>query len=71
MARARKCDACGCLYEQYDGNVVFKNRDKKGMANAIILIDRDDENKYWSRGVVDLCQSCMSRILDDLCLEEK
>lgn len=67
MARARKCDVCGCLYEPYDGAKTFK----KARANAIVFIDRDDNNSHFVRATIDLCEKCMSRILDDLGLEEK
>lgn len=33
--RAKKCDRCGKLYEQYDGSKEFK---EQGKANAIILL---------------------------------
>ena len=41
--RAKKCDRCGKLYESYDGSKEFKNTER---ANAVILIDRDLDNKY-------------------------
>lgn len=52
MARAKKCDRCGKLHEHYDGNKEFKNSEK---ANGVILIDRDLDNKYWSRKSYDFC----------------
>ena len=55
--RAKKCDRCGKLYEQYDGSKEFK---EQGKANAIIFIDRDLDNKYWSRNSYDLCPECMA-----------
>lgn len=42
--RAKKCDRCGKLFEHYDGIKEFKNTEK---ANALLLIDRDLDNKYW------------------------
>lgn len=57
--RAKKCDRCGKLYEFYDGSREFKNTER---ANAVILIDRDLDNKYWSRKDFDLCQNCMEKL---------
>ena len=57
--RARTCDVCKKLYEHYEGSKLFKDSKR---SNAIILIDRDLENKYWSRETIDLCPDCMSRI---------
>ena len=57
--RARKCDVCKKLYEHYEGSKLFKDSKR---SNAIMLIDRDLENKYWSRGTIDLCPDCMSKI---------
>lgn len=49
---ARKCDRCGKLYEHYLGVSKFK-QDRK--ANGIIFIDRDTDNRYWSRDTLDFC----------------
>lgn len=49
--RAKKCDRCGKLFEHYDGAKEFKHTER---ANAILLIDRDLDNKYWSRKSYDL-----------------
>lgn len=49
---ARKCDRCGKLYEHYSGIAKFK-QDRK--ANGFILIDRDTDNRYWSRDTFDFC----------------
>ena len=57
--RARKCDVCKKLYEHYEGSRLFKKSKK---SNAIMLIDRDLENDYFSRETVDLCPDCMSKI---------
>ena len=54
--RAKKCDRCGKLYEHYDGSKKFRDTEK---ANALILIDRDLDNKYWSHRSFDLCPDCM------------
>lgn len=57
--RARKCDVCKKLYEHYEGSRLFKKSKK---SNAIMLIDRDLENDYFSRETLDLCPDCMSKI---------
>ena len=59
MARAKKCDRCGKLHEHYDGVKEFKNSEK---ANGVILIDRDLDNKYWTRKSYDLCPDCMRKL---------
>lgn len=61
--RAKKCDRCGKLFEHYDGIKEFKNTEK---ANALLLIDRDLDNKYWSRKSYDLCPECMKKLEDFL-----
>ena len=57
--RAKKCDRCGRFYESYDGSREFKNTKR---SNAVILIYRDLNNKYWSRESFDLCQNCMRKL---------
>ncbi len=57
--RARKCDRCGKLYESYNGSKEFEATER---ANAVILIDRDMDNKYWSRKTFDLCMDCMRKL---------
>lgn len=59
MARAKKCDRCGKLHEHYDGGREFKNSEQ---ANAVILIDRDLNNKYWNRKSYDFCPDCMRKL---------
>ena len=56
--RARKCDRCNCFYDSYCGN-----RANDENANSIIFIDRDNENKYWTRNVYDLCPECMKAVI--------
>lgn len=58
---ARKCDRCGKLYEHYSGIAKFK-QDRK--ANGFILIDRDTDNRYWSRDTFDFCSECMQELLN-------
>lgn len=57
--RAKKCDKCGKLFEHYDGAKKFKDTER---ANAVILIDRDLDEKYWRRKTYDLCPECMGEI---------
>lgn len=65
--RAKKCDRCGKLHEHYDGSKEFKNTEK---ANAVLLIDRDLDNKYWSRKTYDLCPDCMRNLEEFINNEE-
>ena len=53
---AKKCDRCGKFYAHYEGQKKFKAGER---ANALNLIDRDLEEKYWSRKTYDLCPECM------------
>lgn len=53
---AKRCDRCGQYYEHYEGQAQFKGGER---ANAVCLIDRDLEEKYWSRRTCDLCPACM------------
>lgn len=59
MAIAKKCDRCGKLHEYYTGSIEFKNSEK---ANGVLLIDRDKDNKYWSREIYDFCPDCMRKL---------
>ena len=59
MAKAKKCDRCGKLYEYYSGNKGFKHGER---ANGIILIDRDLFDNPWSRRSCDLCAECMREL---------
>ena len=52
--RAKKCDRCGKLFEHYDGSKEFKNTEK---ANALYLIDRDLDNKYWCKSPMTFAPS--------------
>lgn len=58
MARAKKCDRCGKLHEYYAGIKEFKNSEK---SNGVILIDKDLDNKYWTRKSYDFCPDCMRK----------
>lgn len=46
MMRAKKCDRCGKFYGHYEGQTKFRAGER---ANALHLIDRDLDEKYWSR----------------------
>ena len=56
---AKKCDRCGKLHEFYRGSKEFK-----GGENRNLFIDRDTDNKYWSRNAKDLCPECMRELVD-------
>ena len=58
MMRAKKCDRCGKFYDHYDGHSRFNGGCK---ANALLLIDRDLDEKYWSRKTYDLCPAYMGK----------
>lgn len=57
MARARKCDRCGRLYETYPGAV-----NKKLEFNHIVLRDVDERDDYFNRKKYDLCPPCSSEL---------
>ena len=63
---SRKCERCGSFYDYYEG---ITNNDEK--ANAILFIDRDLGNKYWSRKTYDLCPVCIDYIITVLLKEGK
>lgn len=52
MGLARKCDRCGKLYESYN----IKNDSEN--INGLITVNVDDDRKYYSHGVLDLCPEC-------------
>ena len=56
MAFARKCDRCDVLYEPIPVKIQHKD------VNAIILIDKDFDNKYWNKGNIDLCPQCLQEL---------
>lgn len=62
--RAKKCDRCGKFYEHYGGQTKFRLGEK---ANALHLIDRDLDEKYWSRKIYDLCPECMGEFEKFIC----
>lgn len=64
MARARKCDRCKTLYEPSSIEVLKRNK-----ANALMLIDRDMDNKYFARETIDLCPACLGELSKWLTME--
>lgn len=56
MATAKKCDICGRLYESYN----IRNLDER--TNAFMLLNLDNQGKYYSHGPYDCCPDCMSSI---------
>lgn len=57
MAIAKKCDICGSFYENYN----MKDSEKK--PNGFILVNLDDERKYFAHNAKDCCPNCMTSIL--------
>ncbi len=55
---AKKCDRCGALYEHYTG----KSSGFADNANALMLMDRDLQEKYRERETFDLCPGCMEQL---------
>lgn len=53
---AKKCDICGKLYEIYDTKC---NSEK---FNALIPINVDETDKWWSHNYIDLCPACRDAI---------
>lgn len=53
MAAAKKCDRCGTLYVGYNTD----NNSKK--TNGFMLLNIDDNSRYYSHKVNDLCPDCM------------
>lgn len=55
---AKKCDRCGCLYENYN-----KKNDSKN-PNGFHLLNIDEFGNSFSHKTIDLCQCCMTAMLD-------
>lgn len=68
---ARKCDICKSLYEHYEGDNLFSKSNGLNRSNAIIMVDRDIDNKHCSRKIYDLCPECMKKIEQFLKAGEK
>ena len=60
MAFARKCDRCNNLYEP--APVKIRKKD----VNAIMLIDKDFKEEYWTRHTLDLCPQCLKNLKEFL-----
>lgn len=52
MASAKKCDRCGEYYEPYNA------KNDKEKINGFITANIDDERKYYSQDIFDLCPIC-------------
>lgn len=61
MATAKKCDICGRLYESYN------TRNSEERTNALVLLNLDNQVKYYSHGPYDCCPDCMSSIRLTIC----
>lgn len=57
MARARKCDRCGKLYEPKSAPI--KHFNSGGKSNGIHLVDKSLDNKYFTVACIDLCPECL------------
>ena len=60
--QAMKCDRCGKYYEYYSGGKKFK----KFQSNSVLLLDIDTNRAYFARDGYDLCEDCMSALIDFL-----
>ena len=64
MSKARKCDICGKLYEDYDTNAKgFLNLEKTNI-NSIMFIRKDPHDAYYPNSTIDCCKKCMQSILN-------
>lgn len=52
MARARECTRCQELYKDYHPS------GQEGNHNGLLTIDRDLDNRYSTRQMIDLCPAC-------------
>lgn len=57
MAVARKCDRCGVYYDEYN----VKNN--AGKINGIVFANIVSQDKYYSRGLYDLCPACSDELM--------
>jgi len=62
--QAKKCDACGKLYECYHP----KSGHGLGLSNGIILVDFKNTGKdsYTKNQSFDLCTSCMADLVQSI-----
>ena len=57
MAIAKRCDRCGCFYEQYNvGNSPTK-------INGFMTLNIDSGQQYYSHGAYDLCPKCSGELM--------
>ena len=66
MSRARKCDICGKLYEDYDTTVKGFLCLERTSINSIMFIRKDLENAYNKNTTIDCCKECMRSILSHI-----
>ena len=66
MSRARKCDICGKLYEDYLINTKGKLRIESENVNAIMFICKDLNNKHNSNTTIDCCGGCLNSIINHI-----
>lgn len=60
MAGAKKCDACGKLYE------VYNSANNKKKPNEFRLVNVDSTGRYYEHCTIDLCPECMDKVMDIL-----
>lgn len=56
MAKAKKCDICGKLYEPYS----TVNDPKK--PNGLMFVNLQNNDTYWKNPISDCCPECMTAI---------
>ena len=66
MSRARKCDICGKLYENYLANTHGVLNLERENVNAIMFIGKDMNNNYNSNTTIDCCKDCMQSIVNHI-----
>lgn len=54
---ARKCDACGKLYEAYN----YANSSSK--PSGIRLLNISPSGEYFQHRALDLCEDCMNKVI--------
>lgn len=57
MSVAKKCDICGSLYELYN------KRDSETNWNALILLNRSENDNHFSHPIRDICPKCQKEIM--------
>lgn len=53
--KAKKCDRCGKLYEQY-------NHKSGNKPNAVKTINENMNGNYYAVDIYDLCPECMNQL---------